>query len=171
MISGLSIYPCKSCKSRQKNNCPCINSSRTSLELLIHSLSELEACIPQVVEALAGRRKIALYGEMGAGKTTFVNAFCRYLGVRGTTASPTFSLVNQYGFTLPDGSGALFHHLDLYRLRSVQEALDIGIEDLLYDPWYCVIEWPQLAEPLLPEDSAKIQIELTGESSRRILIL
>lgn len=123
------------------------------------------------MEALAGRRKIALYGDMGAGKTTFVNAFCRYLGVRGNTASPTFSLVNQYRYALPDGSEALFHHLDLYRLRSVQEALDIGLEDLLYDPWYCMIEWPQLAEPLLPENSAKIQIEITGESSRRILIL
>ena len=141
------------------------------MELLIHSLAELDACIPQVLEALAERRKIALYGDMGAGKTTFVNAFCRYLGVRGNTASPTFSLVNQYRYALPDGSEALFHHLDLYRLRSVQEALDIGLEDLLYDPWYCMIEWPQLAEPLLPEDSAKIQIEITGESSRRILIL
>ena len=141
------------------------------LELLIHSPAELEACIPQVLDALGGRRKIALYGEMGAGKTTFVNAFCRYLGVKGHTASPTFSLINEYRYPLPDGSEALFHHLDLYRLQSVQEALDIGMEDLLYDPWYCVIEWPQLAEPLLPEDAAKIQIEIKGESSRRILIL
>ncbi|MBK7939487.1 MAG: tRNA (adenosine(37)-N6)-threonylcarbamoyltransferase complex ATPase subunit type 1 TsaE [Lewinellaceae bacterium] len=141
------------------------------MELLIHSLAELDACIPSVMDALAGRRKIALYGDMGAGKTTFVNAFCRYLGVRGSTASPTFSLINQYSFPLPDGSYALFHHLDLYRLRSIREVFDIGVEDLLYDPWYCVIEWPQLAESLLPEDSAKIQIKITGESSRRILIL
>lgn len=142
-----------------------------SLEILIHSLPELDTCIPRVLEALAGRRKIALYGEMGAGKTTFVKAFCRHLGVRETTASPTFSLVNQYSYTEKDGSAALVYHLDLYRLNSLQEALDIGIEDLLYDPWYCIIEWPQLAEPLLPEDAAKIQIEITGETARRILIL
>lgn len=141
------------------------------MEIIIHSLSELDACIPRVVEALAGRRKIALYGEMGAGKTTFAKAFCRFLDVRETTASPTFSLVNQYSYVEKDGSIALFHHLDLYRLRSVQEAQDIGIEDLLYDPWYCVIEWPELLEPLLPEDAAKIQMEITGETSRRILIL
>ena len=141
------------------------------MEITIHSLPELDACIPRVLEARAGRRKIALYGDMGAGKTTFVKAFCRHLGVREMTASPTFSLVNQYSYTEKDGSAALFYHLDLYRLKSLQEALDIGIEDLLYDPWYCIIEWPQLAEPLLPEDAAKIQIEITGKTSRRLLIL
>ncbi|MCW5923189.1 MAG: tRNA (adenosine(37)-N6)-threonylcarbamoyltransferase complex ATPase subunit type 1 TsaE [Saprospiraceae bacterium] len=141
------------------------------LEIIAHSLSELDASIPHVIEALAGRRKIALYGEMGAGKTTFVKAFCRHLGVRETTASPTFSLVNEYSYTEKDGSKALFHHLDLYRLQSPQEALDIGIEDLLNDPWYCLVEWPQLAERLFPDDGAKIQIEITGETSRRLLIL
>jgi len=141
------------------------------MEIIVQSLSELDTCIPRVLEALAGRRKIALYGDMGAGKTTFVKAFCRHLGVKETTASPTFSLVNQYSYTEKDGSTALFYHLDLYRLKTLQEVFDIGIEDLLYDAWYCVIEWPQLAEPLLPEDAAKIQIEITGETARRILIL
>lgn len=141
------------------------------MEITIHSLPDLESCIPKVVEALAGRRKIALYGDMGAGKTTFVKAFCRYLGVQEMTASPTYSLVNQYSYTEKDGSLSLLHHLDLYRLKSVQEVLDIGIEDILYDAWYCMIEWPQLAESLLPDDAAKIQIEITGETSRRILIL
>jgi len=141
------------------------------MEIEIHSLAELDACIPRVVEALAGRCKIALYGEMGAGKTTFTKAFCRYLGVKETTASPTFSLVNQYSYTGKNGSTALFYHLDLYRLKNLQEALDIGIEDFLYDSNYCVIEWPQLAEPLLPNDAAKIQIEITGETSRRLVIL
>lgn len=141
------------------------------MEIIVNSLSELDACIPRVLEALGGRRKIALYGEMGAGKTTFVKAFCRHLGVKETTASPTFSLVNQYIYAEKDGSTALFYHLDLYRLKNAQEALDIGIEDFLHDPFYCVIEWPQLAESLLPHDAAKIQIEITGETSRRLVIL
>jgi tRNA threonylcarbamoyladenosine biosynthesis protein TsaE len=141
------------------------------MEIIVNSLADLDACIPQVLEALGGRRKIALYGEMGAGKTTFAKAFCRHLGVRETTASPTFSLVNQYSYAEKDGSAALFYHLDLYRLKNAQEALDIGLEDFLYDPNYCVIEWPQLAELLLPEGAAKIQMEITGETSRRILIL
>ncbi len=141
------------------------------MQLDIHDPEAIPAAIPAILEGLAERRKIALYGEMGAGKTTFVKAFCQHLGVEGSTASPTFSLVNQYNYTLPDGSKALFHHLDLYRLRNASEAFDIGLEDLLYDPWYCVIEWPQIVESMLPDNTAKINIEIIGETSRRILIL
>lgn len=141
------------------------------MQVDVHDPADLPAIIPQILEGLAGRRKIALYGEMGAGKTTFVKAFCAYLGVEGHTASPTFSLVNEYQYRITDGSTALFHHLDLYRLRNAGEAFDIGLEDLLYDPWYCVIEWPQMVESMLPDDTAKIYIEILGETSRRILIL
>jgi len=140
------------------------------MELIIHAPSELLAAVPHILKGLGGRRKIALYGEMGAGKTTLVKAFCQYLEVRDTTASPTFSLINEYRYRAPDGSPALFHHLDLYRLNSIQEAFDIGVEEVLYDPWYCVIEWPQLVEPLLPDDAAQVEIEITGEHSRRIVV-
>jgi tRNA threonylcarbamoyladenosine biosynthesis protein TsaE len=141
------------------------------MELIIPGQQALFALLPQVVEGLAHRKKIALYGEMGAGKTTFVNAFTAFLGIQGHAASPTFSLINQYTYQGLNGQNALFHHLDLYRLRSLQEALDIGIEDLLYDVDYCVIEWPQVIEALLPEGCAKIHLEITGENSRKMLIL
>jgi tRNA threonylcarbamoyladenosine biosynthesis protein TsaE len=140
------------------------------MELLLTSPADLLPAMPRLLEALAGRCKIALYGDMGAGKTTLVKAFCEYLGVRSNTASPTFSLINQYRYPVADGSEALFHHLDLYRLNSAQEVFDIGLEDLLYDPWYCVIEWPQLAEAMLPEDAARIEIEITGEESRMVRV-
>jgi len=140
------------------------------MEWILQSPNELPALAPKILAALAGCRKIALYGEMGAGKTTLVKAICHHLGVRGNTASPTFSLVNQYSYLEPDGSISLFHHLDLYRLRSAQEAFDIGLEDLLYDPWYCVIEWPQIAENLLPDDTIRVEIEILGETTRRILL-
>ncbi len=141
------------------------------MELLIQHLAELEAAIPAIADALGARRKVALYGSLGAGKTTLVQAFCRWLGVEEPTTSPTFSLINEYGFHDRQGYPALVHHLDLYRLNTVQEALDIGVEDLLYDPWYCFIEWPQLIEPLLPEDAAKIQLDILSETARRLLIL
>ena len=141
------------------------------MELQLSSPADLLPAMPSLLKALAGRRKIALYGDMGAGKTTLVKALCQHLGVQGTTASPTFSLINEYRYQAADGSEALFHHLDLYRLKNVQEAFDIGIEDLLYDPWYCVVEWPQIAEGLFPDTAAKIHLEIKGETSRRILIL
>ncbi len=144
----------------------------TMNNLMIGSVAEWPTKgLPWLMEALAGRRKIALYGDMGAGKTTLVKAFCQYLGVTGNTASPTFSLINQYSYPLENGELALFHHLDLYRLQSVQEALDIGIEDLLYDPWWCCIEWPQLIENLLPADAVKIQLEVVGPDARRLIVL
>ena len=79
--------------------------------------------------------------------------------------------MNEYGYLDADGSPALVHHLELYRLNFAQEALDTGIGELLYDPWYCFIEWPQLIEPYLPEDSAKIQLDILSETARRMLIL
>ncbi len=108
---------------------------------------------------------------MGAGKTTLVKAFCRHLGVIENTSSPTFSLVNEYSYPEQNAGTALFHHLDLYRLRTPEEAFDIGIEDLLYDPWYCFIEWPQIVEDLLPLETLKLEIKAVGPESRQLLIL
>mgnify|MGYP001233782147 CR=1 FL=1 len=141
------------------------------MELLIPSLDALDEAMPTLVEALGTRRKVALYGDLGAGKTTLVQAFCRCIGVQDTPTSPTFSLVNEYGYRDTDDSAALVHHLDLYRLKTIEEALDIGIEEILYDPWYCFIEWPQVIEPLLPGDVAKIQIDILSETNRRLLLL
>ncbi len=127
--------------------------------------------MPELAGLLDRRRKVALYGDLGAGKTTLVQAFCRYLGVEDSPVSPTFSLINEYGYRDAEGRLALVHHLDLYRLNTLQEAFDIGIEDILYDPWYCFIEWPQLVEPILPEDTVKIQLDILSETARRLLIL
>lgn len=138
------------------------------MERTVHSLAELEALMPQVHEALAGRRKVALIGDMGAGKTTFVKTFCAWLGVNDLTSSPTYALVNQYAFQDNNGHEIIVHHLDLYRLNSLAEALDIGIEDLLYDPWYCFIEWPELIEPILPSDTVFLRISLLQNGARSL---
>ena len=130
------------------------------------TLADLDQIATEMIRLLAHRRKILLYGEMGAGKTTFTKVFCRLLGVHDATSSPTFSIINEYEFTDQHGNTALFHHLDLYRLKSAQEALDIGIEDVLYDPWFCMIEWPQVIESILPPDYAVIRIELLEEEKR-----
>lgn len=140
------------------------------MEFIIFAPDALPGLMLHLLDGLAGRRKVALYGDMGAGKTTLVKAFCDHLHVVGNTASPTYSLVNDYAYKDVDGKPAIFHHLDLYRLRTLQEAQEIGIEELLNDPWYCFIEWPQLIEPILPPETAKVFIEITGETTRRVRV-
>jgi len=132
--------------------------------------------LPQVVEALLvhanGRKKIALSGEIGAGKTTLVKAFCRHFGVQEPASSPTFSLINEYEyFDAQSKQNAYIYHMDLYRLNDIEEALHIGIEEYLDNEAYCLIEWPELIEPILPENCVRIKLEITGESSRKIIFL
>ena len=141
-----------------------------SNEISTPSVSDLPNAVKWLLEQANGCKKIMLYGQMGAGKTTFVKAFCQHLGVKGLTSSPTFSLVNEYVY-LEKGVEKLIHHLDLYRLKDLDEALDIGIEDYLYDDDYCLIEWPQIIEPLLDADVLKISFEISGNSTRKIVIL
>ncbi|MEO0341150.1 MAG: tRNA (adenosine(37)-N6)-threonylcarbamoyltransferase complex ATPase subunit type 1 TsaE [Bacteroidota bacterium] len=114
-----------------------------------------------------GRKKFVLQGEIGAGKTTLVQVFCHLLGIENSVTSPTFSIVNPY----TTSSGTTVNHLDLYRLKNQQEALDIGIEDILYDESYCFIEWPEVIEDILPEDLVVIKITVEPNSKRKILFL
>jgi tRNA threonylcarbamoyladenosine biosynthesis protein TsaE len=116
-----------------------------------------------IIEHLGHPRKIALLGEMGAGKTTFTHAFAQALGVEKPTSSPTFSLINMYEYP-----GGRLSHLDLYRLKSAEEAFDIGLETVLDDPYWCIIEWPQVAAPLLPPDIVTIEISVLDHFERRI---
>ena len=120
----------------------------------------------QILEIAGERRKFAFYGEIGAGKTTLIQSLCRILEVDDYVTSPTFALANVY-----ESPGGVVYHLDLYRLKNTDEALDIGIEDYLYDDAYCFIEWPELVEYLLPEDVLRIKITFLAESSRKILLL
>ena len=104
---------------------------------------------------------------MGAGKTTFIKALCEQLGVCDMVNSPTFSIVNEY----TDAEGqTLAYHFDLYRLKSVAEALDMGAEDYFYSGHYCFIEWPDVADALLPDNCAEASIE-EADNGTRILTL
>lgn len=141
------------------------------MELSLNTLDGLDAIAQSIMAAAGARRKFALYGEIGAGKTTLIQAICKQLGVHDAVLSPTFALVNEYGYLDTSGQLQAIYHLDLYRLKSLQEALDIGIEELLYDERYCFIEWPELVEALLPEDTMRIKIVVEENSSRKIVFL
>lgn len=131
------------------------------------SLAELQQVAGEFLQALGNRRVVAFQGKMGAGKTTFIKALCEQLGVCDMVNSPTFSIVNEY----TDAEGqTLAYHFDLYRLKSVAEALDMGAEDYFYSGHYCFIEWPDVADALLPDNCAEASIE-EADNGTRILTL
>ncbi|MEQ9466351.1 MAG: tRNA (adenosine(37)-N6)-threonylcarbamoyltransferase complex ATPase subunit type 1 TsaE [Ekhidna sp.] len=102
--------------------------------------------------------------EMGAGKTTLIKQICKELGVEDEMGSPTFSIVNEY----ESGRGAEIYHFDFYRLKDIGEAMDIGVEDYLYSGNLCLLEWPEIIAPLLPDEYLQISIKLVGDNTRSL---
>ena len=109
----------------------------------------------------------AFYGKMGAGKTTFVKAVCEELGVEDVITSPTFAIVNEYR---SETSGELIYHFDFYRVKKIEEVYDMGFEDYFYSGALCFIEWPELCEEVLPEDTVKVTIEERPDGPRVLTI-
>ncbi|WP_462248346.1 tRNA (adenosine(37)-N6)-threonylcarbamoyltransferase complex ATPase subunit type 1 TsaE [Ekhidna sp.] len=103
--------------------------------------------------------------EMGTGKTTLTKAICRELGVQDEMSSPTFSIVNEY----QTHSGGDIYHFDFYRINDLEEAIDIGVEDYLFSGNLCLLEWPEIIEPLLPDDYLQISIKLVGDNTRSLI--
>jgi tRNA threonylcarbamoyladenosine biosynthesis protein TsaE len=112
---------------------------------------------------------VAFHGLMGTGKTTFIHAMCDVKKVRETVGSPTFSLINEYTFD-ENGKERKIYHIDLYRLKSESEAFDAGIEDCLYSDHICLLEWPEKAPSILPEDTVHVFIESIDANKRRLII-
>jgi len=135
---------------------------------IVYALEEVDQIAERLLKAATPEQTIWTFtGEIGAGKTTLIKAICRTLGPEANVSSPTFSLVNEY----EDRKGETFYHIDLYRLRDTEEALDIGIEEYLYSGRRCLIEWPGLIEHLLPEDTFRIKLEIGADFNRKIIFL
>jgi len=109
-------------------------------------------------------RVFAFYGAMGAGKTTFIKAICKELGSSDYVTSPTFALINEYSTR----DGSVIYHFDFYRIKKLEEAFDLGYEDYIYSGNYCLIEWPEMIESLLPEGIVEVRIKETGKNIRLI---
>jgi tRNA threonylcarbamoyladenosine biosynthesis protein TsaE len=116
----------------------------------------------QFAERLHRGDIVALYGELGSGKTCFVKGICAGLQVNEPVISPTFTIINQYTGYNGDRRNFQIQHIDCYRLTVIDELIDIGIDEILSSNDICLIEWPQLVEPLIPDDYWKIVIE-TGK--------
>lgn len=118
----------------------------------------------QFVAAMGDSTVFAFHGKMGAGKTTFIKALCQALGVEDTVTSPTFAIVNEY--RTPAGSPVF--HFDFYRIKKVSEAYDMGCEEYFYSGYPCFIEWPELVEEVLPEDTVTVTVEALPDGQRRL---
>lgn len=130
----------------------------------IYNLNEIDAIAQQVIDQ--NPQKVILFnGLMGVGKTTFIKALSKQLGVENPTSSPTFSLVNEY-----QAKVGLVYHFDVYRLKNELEALDFGMEDYLYSGNWCFIEWAEKIPNLIPEKHNIISIEVLENGTRKLIL-
>ena len=130
------------------------------MEIKIQSLESIHEAAREFIAAMGDNTVFALYGKMGAGKTTFVKALCEELGVTDVITSPTFAIVNEYR---SDETGELIYHFDFYRIKKLSEVYDTGYSGAL-----CFIEWPELVEELLPGNAVKVTIEELEDGNRVI---
>ena len=134
------------------------------MKIIISNKSRIAEAAARFIKKTGGSRIFAFYGEMGAGKTTIIRHICKALGSTDIATSPTFTIVNEY--KVPGGDS--IYHIDLYRIRKQAEIFDFGIEEYLSGGSYCFIEWPEIAEQILPSDAVKVRIT-ADKNERRIM--
>lgn len=126
------------------------------------TLENIESSVIQFLHISNGCKQFAFYGNMGAGKTTFITALCKQLKAIDLVSSPTFSIVNEYETELSE----IIYHFDFYRIKEPEELFDIGFEEYITDTNWCFIEWPEMAEELIPDTFKKVRIEVNDDGER-----
>lgn len=134
------------------------------MKFTIHSEEELAGVARKMLAAFPDHRVFCFYGQMGAGKTTFIKVVCRELGVADTTASPTFAIVNEY----LTKEGDSIYHFDFYRIETLEDALQIGVEDYFYSGNYCFVEWAENIPELIDPEFLKVTIRVLSDTEREI---
>lgn len=136
------------------------------MEIKIQDLAHIHDAAKEFIKAMGNDTIFAFYGEMGAGKTTFIKAICEELGVKDVITSPTFAIVNEY----TDGNGNPIYHFDFYRIKKLDEVYDMGFDDYIDSGNLCLMEWPELIEDILPEEAKKVTITVGEDGSRTVRI-
>ena len=131
-------------------------------ELHIPSIEQLPQVAKEFLSLIGDKKLLAFYGQMGVGKTTFVKAICDALGVEDVVNSPTFAIVNEY----TDAMGEAVYHFDFYRIKKHAELFDLGFDNYLDSGCFCLMEWPELVEELLPEDTLRLTLVEQADGSR-----
>ena len=139
------------------------------MEIKINSLDSIHEAAKQFIAAMEDNTVFAFYGKMGAGKTTFIKCLCEAMGTEDIVNSPTFAIVNVYEIDTTEREEV--YHFDCYRIKDIHEAIDFGAEEYLYSGHYCFIEWAEMIEPLLPDDTVWVNIEVQEDGNRTLTIL
>jgi tRNA threonylcarbamoyladenosine biosynthesis protein TsaE len=129
-----------------------------------YTLPEIDIMARVFWESFPNKKIYAFKGKMGAGKTSFIRALCGAKNVKEMVGSPTFSIINEYSFP-----GGIIYHLDLYRLKNEEEAMRAGVEDCLFSGEICLVEWPDRAPGIFPDDSFGVLLETINERTRKIV--
>ena len=137
------------------------------MTITIKDLDHIEEAAREFIAQMGDDTVFAFYGKMGAGKTTFIKALCKLLGVEDDVNSPTFAIINEYR---SETTAELIYHFDFYRIKKLEEVYDLGYEDYFYSGALCFIEWPELVEELLPLDAKKVTITENSDGSRTITL-
>lgn len=135
--------------------------------ITINGIEDYPQAAREFVKLLDRGRIFAFYGKMGSGKTTFIKSICEELGVEDSINSPTFAIVNEY----EDRNQNTIYHFDFYRIKSIEEVYNMGYEEYLYGDAICFMEWPELIEELLPEETVKVFVEETEGGARSVKIM
>lgn len=133
------------------------------------SINELNDFADRFWQLVRDAKVFAFHGEMGSGKTTLITALCKQKGVKDIISSPTFSIINEYCF-LENHAEKKIYHLDLYRLNSMEEIIQAGVEDCIYSGEICFIEWPEKAPELLNENTVHVFITIIDARNRQVKI-
>ncbi len=139
---------------------------QTEIRIICKSPNELKGAAKVLLDKYPNQRLFAFFGEMGAGKTSFIKRICNTLNVTDVVSSPTFAIVNVY----QTQSAEVIYHFDFYRIKSLEEVYDIGYEDYFFSNHYCLMEWPEMIETLLPEDTVRVEIKVDHKTQARTLI-
>jgi tRNA threonylcarbamoyladenosine biosynthesis protein TsaE len=135
------------------------------MELTIR-LNDIRKMAEAFWNAVGDAEVMAFHGEMGSGKTTFIHALCEVKQVTSTIGSPTFSIINEYIFP-----GGTIFHIDLYRLKDEDEAIRAGVEDCLYSGNICLVEWPEKAPGIFPENTVNVYLDFIDSQTRRLRLV
>jgi tRNA threonylcarbamoyladenosine biosynthesis protein TsaE len=133
---------------------------------IIFTLDDIENAAKEFFEFNSTYKVFAFAGEPGAGKTTFINAICKQLGVKETVTSPTYAMIQEYYFE----KKSMIYHIDMYRIRNIEEAIEAGVEDCILSGKLCMVEWPEKAILLFPPETVYASLETLSANMRKLIV-